>query len=49
MQYGFGLPVRGELATYEGIVAMAQRGEALGRPCVTWQEEERGGGAHGGM
>lgn len=35
MQYGFGLPVRGELATYEGIVAMAQRGEALGYVSAT--------------
>jgi probable F420-dependent oxidoreductase len=30
MRYGFSLPVRGELATYEGIVGMALHGERLG-------------------
>ena len=35
MQYGFGLPVRGELATHDGIVGMAQRGEALGYVSAT--------------
>jgi len=35
MQYGFGLPVRGELATYDGIVAMAEHGERLGFASAT--------------
>ncbi|MGE0419529.1 MAG: LLM class F420-dependent oxidoreductase [Acetobacteraceae bacterium] len=35
MQYGFGLPVRGELANYDGIVAMAQHGERLGFTSTT--------------
>lgn len=35
MQYGFGLPVRGELATHDGIVGMALRGEALGYVSAT--------------
>jgi len=30
MQFGFGLPVRGELANYDGIAAMAAHGERLG-------------------
>ncbi len=30
MHYGFTLPVRGELATHDGIVGMAQHGERLG-------------------
>jgi probable F420-dependent oxidoreductase len=35
MQYGFSLPVRGELANFAGIVAMAERGEALGYTSAT--------------
>jgi probable F420-dependent oxidoreductase len=30
MQYGFSLPVRGNLATHDGIVGIAQHGEKLG-------------------
>jgi probable F420-dependent oxidoreductase len=30
MRYGFYLPVRGELATYDGVVTTAQHGERLG-------------------
>lgn len=35
MQYGFSLPVRGDLATYDGIVAMAEHGEKLGYVSAT--------------
>jgi probable F420-dependent oxidoreductase len=35
MQFGFSLPVRGELANYDGIVAMARRGEQLGFTSAT--------------
>ncbi len=35
MQFGFSLPVRGELATYDGIVAMARTGERLGFTSAT--------------
>jgi alkanesulfonate monooxygenase SsuD/methylene tetrahydromethanopterin reductase-like flavin-dependent oxidoreductase (luciferase family) len=35
MQYGFGLPVRGKLANYDGISAMARAGEALGFTSAT--------------
>ena len=35
MQYGFGLPVRGELANYDGIVAMVRAGERLGFTSAT--------------
>jgi probable F420-dependent oxidoreductase len=30
VRYGFGLPVRGPLATYDGVAAMARAGERLG-------------------
>jgi hypothetical protein len=30
MRYGFYLPVRGELATYDGVVETALHGEGLG-------------------
>jgi probable F420-dependent oxidoreductase len=35
MQYGFSLPVRGPLATHDGIVSIAQCGEALGFTSAT--------------
>lgn len=35
MQYGFSLPVRGSLATRDGIVAMARHGEKLGFTSAT--------------
>ena len=35
MQFGFGLPVRGELANHDGIVAMAAHGERLGFTSAT--------------
>ena len=35
MQYGFALPVRGELANYEGISAMVRSGERLGFTSAT--------------
>lgn len=35
MQFGFGLPVRGPLATYDGVVGMARHGERLGFTSAT--------------
>jgi alkanesulfonate monooxygenase SsuD/methylene tetrahydromethanopterin reductase-like flavin-dependent oxidoreductase (luciferase family) len=35
MQYGFGLPVRGNLATHDSIVGMASHGERLGFTSAT--------------
>lgn len=35
MQFAFGLPVRGELANYDGIAAMAAHGEKLGFTSAT--------------
>jgi probable F420-dependent oxidoreductase len=35
MRFGFYLPVRGPLATYDGVVETAQRGERLGFHCAT--------------
>lgn len=35
MQFGFGLPVRGELANYDGVVTMAREGERMGFASAT--------------
>lgn len=35
MQFGFSLPVRGELANYDGVVAMAREGERMGFASAT--------------